>query len=167
MTALAFILIGAALFIYGWWLVGVTDERTTGLIVGALGVFLAAAALFQPATLFGSADVAPIGALILLWSIYALLVAGTGLWDVGGRALGLYSIFVALAMVVYLIYFVGVSFSIAGAVVSAILIVPFLLLFFQEVPPYPQLRTLTGWSFLISGVVTALTGFGVYLGFLA
>lgn len=166
MAALGFILIGAAMVAYGWWQIGVADGRTTGVIAGAAGVFLAAAALFEPAATFGTSSVAPIGALILLWGIYALVVAGTGLWDVGGRALGLYSLFLALAMVAYLIYFVSVAGSIAGAAVSAILVIPFLLLFFQNVPPYPQLRALTGYSFLVSGLIAALTGFAVYLGIL-
>ena len=167
MAALGFILIGATMLAYGWWQIGVADSRTTGVIAAAAGVFLGAAALFEPAATFGTSTVAPIGALILLWGIYALLVAGTGLWDVGGRALGLYSIFLALAMVVYLIYFASIAGSLAGAVVSAVLIVPFLLLFFQNVPPYPQLRTLTGYSFLVSGLIAAVAGFAVYLGLLA
>lgn len=167
MTALGLILIGATLVAYGWWTIGVADNRTTGVIAGLAGIFLAAAALFEPASTFGTSAVAPIGALILLWGIFALLMAGTGLWDVGGRALGLYSIFLALAMVAYLIYFAGVAGSIAGTVASAVLIIPFILLFFQNVPPYPQLRTLTGYSFLVSGLVAAALGFGVYLGLLA
>ncbi len=166
MEALGFILIAVIIFMFGWNQIGVTDPKTTSIISGAAALLMAAAVVFQGATVFGTSTTAPVGALLLLWAIYGALIAGLGISDTGGRALGLYSLFLAIAMLTFAVWF-GSHGSVAGVIVTGSVSVPFLLQFFEYIVPYRTLKVFTGWLLLIAGIASFASGVAVYLGALA
>ena len=89
MEAVFLILIGAALFSQSWHLMGLySDGRTVGIFIGGLGVLsLAAVIVLDPMLLTGSGDktisaanhmaeVTATKALIAVWGLYCIGVAG-------------------------------------------------------------------------------------------
>ena len=166
MAALGFILIAVIVFMFGWNQIGATDPKTTSVISGAAALLMAAAVVFQGATVFGTTALAPIGALILLWAIYGALVAGVGLANTGGRALGLYALFLAIAMVGFAVWFFSQGLM-AGVFVTIAVAVPFFLQFFEYVAPYRAIAVFTGYLLLIAGIISFAAGLGMYLNLLA
>lgn len=165
MAALGFLLIAVIVFMFGWNQIGTTDAKTTGVITGAAAALMAAAVVFQGATVFGTAATAPIGALLLLWAIYGALVAGMGLTDSGGRAVGFYSLFLSIAMIAFAIWFL-VNGPIAGVIVTVAVAIPFFLQFLEYVVPYRSLAPIAGYLMLIAGVIGFASGIGLFLGVL-
>ncbi len=158
MFPLGAVLLGAVMVAYGWYLAGLAESKTTGLIAGTAAIGLVGGALW------GSPGV-ELSTLFLLWGIFAALVAVVGLWEFETRALGFYALFLTIASLFYLILFLGAS--VAGLLVSLIAAVCFVLLFFQLTPPFPALQRINGYLFLVSGALVALVGFGMLLKFLA
>jgi hypothetical protein len=165
MSALGYLLIAVIVFMFGWNQIGTTDAKTTSIITGTAALLMGAAVVFQGATVFGSSATAPIGALLLLWAIYGALIAAAGFTNAGGRALGLYALFLALAMIAFAGYFVAHG-VISGVIVTLAVAVPFLLQFFEYIVPYRSLTVLTGWLLLIAGIVSFAAGIGVYMNLL-
>ena len=163
MDAIGFVLIAVIVFMTGWNLMGTTDIKTTAVITGAAAFLMGALVVFQGATVFSSAVTAPIGTLLLLWAIYGALVAATGFSETGGRALGLYSLFLSVAMAVFAIYFAAHAIP-AGIIVTAAVGISFFLQFLAYVIPSRGLQRVTGWFLLVSGIVSAFAGFGLYIG---
>jgi hypothetical protein len=166
MAALGFILIAVIIFMFGWNQIGATDPKTTSVISGAAAVLMAAAVVFQGATIFGTSATAPIGALLLLWAIYGGLIAAMGLSDTGGRALGLYSLFLAVAMVAFAAWFASQGLT-AGVLVTLVTAVPFFLQFFEYTVPYRAITVFTGYLLLLAGIISAVSGLAVYMHVLA
>jgi hypothetical protein len=166
MAALGFLLIAVIVFMFGWNQIGATDGRTTSVIAGSAAVLMAAAVVFQGATVFGTSALAPVGALLLLWAIYGALVAGIGISNTGGRALGLYALFLALAMIAFAVWFFTQGI-IAGVFVTLAVAVPFFLQFFEYIAPYRALSVFTGYLLLIAGIISFAASLGMYLGFIA
>jgi hypothetical protein len=166
MAALGFILIAVIVFMFGWNKIGATDSRTTAVIAGAAALLMAAAVVFQGATVFGTAATAPIGALLLLWAIYGALVAGLGWADTGGRALALYALFLAVAMIAFAVWFLSHGL-LSGVIVTIAVAIPFFLQFFEYIGPYRSIAVFTGYLLLIAGVVSLASGIGVYMNLLA
>ncbi len=166
MAALGFLLIAVIVFMFGWYLIGVTDSRTTGVITGAAALLMGASVVFQGATVFGSASTAPIGALLLLWAIYGVLVGAVGIFGTGGRAVALYALLLSLAMIAFAVWF-GAHGILAGTIVTLAVAIPFFLQFVEDIVPIPALSGLVGFLMLIAGVVSGAAGLGVYLNLLA
>jgi hypothetical protein len=165
MAALGFLLIAVIVFMFGWNQVGATDAKTTGIISGAAALLMAAAVVFQGASVFGASATAPVGALILLWAIYGGLIAGMGLTDTGGRAVGLYSLFLSVAMIAFAVWFF-VNGPIIGSIVTVAVGIPFFLQFLEYVGPVRGLAPVAGYMMLVAGVIAFASGAGLYLGLL-
>jgi hypothetical protein len=165
MAALGFILIAVIIFMFGWNQIGATDGKTTGVIAGAASLLMAAAVVFQGATVFGTADLAPVGALLLLWAIYGAIVAGLGIAGIGGRALGLYDLFLSVAMVAFAAWFLSAGIF-TGVVVTIAVAIPFFLQFIEYVVPVRGLQGLTGFLLLAAAVISFVAGIGMYMNLL-
>lgn len=163
MEALTYILLGAAMVAYGWYRVGVTEARTTGVVTGAAALILAGVAIFNPA---GSAPPVPIWALTGLSAIFGGLVALGALWEVSEeRTLGLYSLFFALAALLIAGAAAATGVSILAAGVGVILAVTFGLLFLSGIlPAHRSFHSFTGWVTLIAGAVVTVIGFAPVVG---
>ncbi len=166
MAALGYILIAVIVFMFGWSLIGVTDRRTTALIAGAAAILLGLAVVFQGGAVFANAATAPIGALLLLWAVYGLLVAGIGLTETGGRAVALYALFLSIAMLAFAGWF-AVHALVAGVIVTLSVAVAFFLQFVEEIVPIRPMAGLVGFVMLIAGVISGAAGIAVYMNLLA
>ena len=185
MEGLFFVLIGAALFSQSWYMLGVYSEgKTVGVIVGGLGVLAIAAVLLSPAstlTASGSAWMILTGEgvkagpwlaqtmvmkiLILAWGLYAIGVAAHGLWDLEEKAIGFYSIFLAVVSLVACLYFVaeleilyGVNAMLGMSAATLFLTVLATMMFFTLSFTFTVMRVVTGWFILIGGAVIGLIG---------
>jgi hypothetical protein len=165
MAALGYLLIAVIVFMFGWYLIGVTDAKTTGVITGAAALLMGAAVVFQGATIFGAPATAPIGALLLLWAIYGMLVSGVGLLGTGGRAVALYALLLSLAMLAFAFWFFTHAL-LAGTIVTIVVAIPFFLQFIEEIVPIRAMSGLVGFLMLIAGVVSAAAGLAVYMNLL-
>ncbi len=190
---LAFLLVlPAALWIQSWYLLGFyANPRTLGMISAAVAVTLLAIVLFQDklgelTVLKPSGallDVAiPLSIFILVWAIYAALMAGVYLWGMDTRSLGFYGLFSFVISALFAVYFfVGGELLDSGdinhvswllGVVAILLAVMSLLLFFylalvprgQVEPPSSGMRTATGWVYLIFSSAVAVLGGLLLLG---
>lgn len=166
MSALGYILLAVIVFMLGWQLIGVTDAKTTSIIAGTAALLMGASVVFQGATVFGASSTAPIGALLLLWAIYGALIAAMGIYNAGGRALGLYALLLSLAMLAFASWFFTNGLT-AGVLVTLVVAVPFFLQFIQEIVPVKAMRGLVGYTMLIAGVISALSGLAVFMHLLA
>ena len=166
MSALGFILLAVIVFMLGWQLIGVTDAKTTSIIAGTAALLMGASVVFQGATVFGATSTAPIGALLLLWAIYGALIAAMGIYNVGGRALGLYALLLSLAMLAFAGWFFTNGLT-AGVLVTLVVAVPFFLQFIEEIVPVKAMRGLVGYAMLIAGAVSAFSGLAIFMHLLA
>jgi hypothetical protein len=166
MSALGFILLAVIVFMLGWQLIGVTDAKTTSIIAGTAALLMGASVVFQGATVFGASSTAPIGALLLLWAIYGALIAAMGIYNTGGRALGLYALLLSLAMLAFAGWFFTNGLT-AGVLVTLVVAVPFFLQFIEEIVPVKAMRGLVGYTMLIAGVIAAFSGLAVFMNVLA
>ena len=185
MEGLFFVLIGAALFSQSWYMLGVYSEgKTVGVLVGGLGVLAIAAVLLAPAatiTASGSAWMLLTGegvkagpwlaqtmimkTLILAWGLYAIGVAAHGLWDLEEKAIGFYSVFLAVLSAVSFLYFTVELQTLYGdatwlgiSAATLFLTVLAAMMFFTLSFTFNVMRVVTGWFILIGGGVVALVG---------
>lgn len=190
---LAFLLVlPAALWVQSWHLLGFyANPRTLGMISAAVAVTLLAIVLFQDKlgelTVLTPSDALldvaiPLSAFILVWAMYAALVAGVYLWGMDTRSLGFYGLFSCLMSALFAVYFfVGGELLDSGdinhvswllGVVAILLTVMSGLLFFylalvprgQVEPPSSGMRTTTGWVYLIFSTAVAVLGGLLLLG---
>lgn len=162
MAALGFILIAVIIFMLGWNLIGVTDRRTTAVIAGAAAILMGLAVVFQGGAIFSNAATAPIAALLLLWAVYGLLVAGIGLTETGGRAVALFALFLSVAMVAFAVWFFAHAL-VAGVIVTVVVAIAFFLQFIAEIVPIRPMLGLVGFVMLIAGIISLASGIAVYL----
>ena len=176
MEGLFFVLIGAALFSQSWYMLGVYSEgKTVGVLVGGLGVLAIAAVLLAPAatlTASGSAWMLLTGegvkagpwlaqtmimkTLILAWGLYAIGVAAHGLWDLEEKAIGFYSVFLAVLSAVSFLYFTVELQTLYGdatwlgiSAATLFLTVLAAMMFFTLSFTFNVMRVVTGWFILI------------------
>ena len=173
MEGIFFILIGAALFSQSWYVLGLYAEgRSMGMIVGGLGLASLIAITMTPMLLTvdgprtGVLDQTTVMQwLIVVWAMYAVAVGAHGLWDFDDRAIGFYSGFLVVAMIIAFIYFaVGLQTGFGDGpwlvMSGAVLILAILagLVFFYLAIPFNSLRLVTGWFLLIGGGAVAVFG---------
>lgn len=161
-------LLGVTMFAHGWWQAGVTEPKPTGWLAAVVGVALAAAVL-APAAIFGTVAVAE-GTLLLTWAIYAFLLAGLclqehGTRETGTRTFAFYSIWLAVASLFFLAWFVA-HFSLAGIIATGVLAAACVLLFLHMVGPIRSLGPFAAWVFIGAGVIVSAVGLSAILGFI-
>ncbi len=188
MEALFFVLIGAALFSQSWYMLGLySDGRTVGVVMGGLGLLAIGSVLLSPAstlTASGSAWMLLTGegvkagpwlaqtmimkTLILAWGLYAVAVAAQGLWDLDERAIGFYSVFLAVLSAVAFLYFAGQLELLYGVAAwlgmwgaTLILTVLATMMFFTLSFTFNVMRVVTGWFILIGGGAVGAIGLAV------
>lgn len=185
----------AALWVQSWYLLGFyTNPRTLGMVSAGVAIILLGVVLFQdqlPLAVEAPADLGELGFIqpstaisgfILVWAVYAVLVAGVYLWGLESRSLGFYSLFLWVISILYAVYFfIGnrvldlenievVGFSWLLGVVAILLAVLSGLLFFylallpagRGEPPSSAMRTVTGWFYMVFSIAIAVLG-GLWL----
>ena len=177
MEGFAITLIGGAIFMHSWHLLGVCSEgRTIGALMAALAVGLLLALTFEPQLLGtqGSrpvlqlAEITVMKTLIVMWAIYAAAVAAQAFWGLEERAIGLYSVgLVAASGVAFFYYFtvmldkytsVMLEFSI---VALALVVVAGLLIALMAVP-VNGMRSVTGWTMMSLAIIVSAIGLAMY-----
>ena len=166
------ILLPAALWAHAWYLLGFyTNPRTLGLIAAGVAIALLALVVQAPLGMLSTASTAAMSAFILIWAVYALLVAAVGLWGFDERTVGFYSLFLWVISLIFVGYFFGGEFLSGAAIISVVMGVSALLLsvlaallFFYLTPPLTRMRQATGWVFLIVSIIIALLGGLLVLG---
>ena len=176
MEGIFFILIAAALFAHAWYLLGLyNDGRTTGIIIAALGAGALITLTLDP-MLIGNdgpnaaklAQITIMKALIIGWAVYAAAVAAHGLWDLDDRAIGFFAAPLTGVSVLATAYFatqmnnhydwqVWLSISLVSALLSLIAVV----LFFYLAFPFRVLRALSAWAMLVLAIVITAVGMGI------
>ena len=189
---LAFLLIlPGLLWTQSWHLLGFySSTRALGIVAVAVAVGLLGIVLFQDKLELVSET--PTGALlsvgttlsvfILLWAVYAVLVAGVYLWGLDSRTLGFFSLSNGLLSALFAVYFfLGGELLENGDInhvswllgtTSVLLALLSGLLFFylalrppgQGEPPASTVRTITGWFYLVFSAAIAVLGGLLLLG---
>jgi len=176
MEAVAFILIGGALFSQSWHLLGLyADGRTIGIFTAALGLGALLTLTLDPMLLGGEvADANPLAetnimkTLIIIWAGYAVVVGAQGWWDLDERAIGFYGAFLAVASVIALIYFAtelsdpyGDSVAIGMSAAALALSILSAIIFFYLAFPFTVLKLVAGWFFLFGSAVVIGIGLAI------
>ncbi len=170
MESFVFIVIGAVLFAQGWNLIRVVDLRTVGFLAGAgaIGILGVITIGDIPMASDGISMAVAVSMAVLL-AMYAAVLAAVGLWDFDSRTLGLYSLFLAIVVLVLgvgvyigLIEDANLEISDAEIVLGVgmlILAALFGMLFITLVPPLRRTyQTITGYCVLAGASVVTLLG---------
>ena len=153
MEAVAGIALGVVVFMQAWQLFGLSEPKTTG-IVGLVGaILLAALVAFKPLPMLTKATVEALAVSMVIWAVYAALVAGVGLWNLDPRGLGLYSAYAAVTMIGQIIYCVATTFSLVGLICGIVQAVAFAMLFFYFAIPFNVLKKATAWVLVVVGAI--------------
>jgi len=169
MEALVFVIIGAVLFTQAWNLLRLIDTKVMGMVAATGALALGALVVWQPVAPVTAVGGGVLATLILVAVIYCAALAGIGLWGFDPRALGLYSIFLAILMLALVGYFMlgfnpaAVVISTLSGVVCLILTVLFGLLFFLLAPPFRRIQLIVSWFYLVGSILVALVGIGAFL----
>lgn len=163
MEALGLIGLGIVMYMHAWNLLRITEAKTTGIIAAVVGVSMVGLVLFKPVAMASKVDPAVMTGALLGIAIYALALAAIGLWDFDTRALGMYSLFFAVAALLYVLYHLNITRNIYLGVADLVVAIPFGLLFFHLAPPFRRLQQLSGWFFLVAAVILGLLGLGHFL----
>ena len=156
MEALAAVTLGIVLFMHAWQLFGLSHLKTTGM-VGAIGaIILTSLVAWQPVAGITGVGPAALSTSIVIWAIYAALVAAVGLWGFDARGLGLFSIFGVAMMVGQIIYCATTVYTLTGIICGIIQAVAFAFLFCYLAIPMEGLRRGTAWVLIVVGVIHAL-----------
>ena len=170
MESFVFIVFGAVLFAQGWNLIRVVDLRTVGFLAaaGAIGILGVVTIGDIPASSDGISTAVPVSVAVLL-AVYAAVLAAVGLWDFDARTLGLYSVFLAIVVLVigigvYLGLIEDANLEISDpeiliGVGMLLLAALFAMLFITLVPPLRSTyQTITGYTVLVGAAAVTLLG---------
>lgn len=181
MEVIFLIVLPAALWAQSWYFLDLyTNTRTLGMIAAAVAIVLGGMVIFgggsYPALVGEPADAgAVLSAFIALWAIYAAMMAAVYLGGFDERTLGLYSLFLAIVSILYVVYFFAGGQMLSGNSVTEVshwvmgiaslgLAVVASLVFFYHAPPFPRIRHFAGWTTLVVSVLTVVLGGLVILG---
>jgi hypothetical protein len=183
MEGFALILIGAAIFSHSWYLLGLySDARPVGIVMAALAAGILITLTMQPQVVgyMGSNGVQLVGEmtmmkmLIVMWAVYAVIVAAQGWWDLEERSIGLYAAPLAVASAMGIFFFAtqlsehsdiagvdadGVTATMTGA--TAILTVLAVVLFAYMAKPVYALKSVAGWFMLAGSVGVMVIGLAI------
>lgn len=174
----------ATLWAQSWYFLDLyNNTKTLGIMAATAAVVLGGLVIFSgggfTSLVGGPPEVADVGAVvstfIALWVVYLAMLAGVHLGGFDERTLGLYSLFLSVVSILYTVYFFAGGEILGGAqvgylmhwplaIVSAMLAVFTLLVFFHLSPPYPRLRYVTGWYTLVISIVIAILAGLILLG---
>ena len=166
----------ATLWAQSWYFLDLYNNgKTLGVMAAAAAIALGGLVVFTgggfTGLIAGPPEVADVGAVmstyILLWVVFLAMTAGVHLGGFDERTLGLYSLFLSVVSILYTVYFIAGGEILGGAqvgylmhwplaIVSAMLSVFALLVFFHLAPPYPRLRYVTGWYTLVISIITTI-----------
>lgn len=154
MEAVTALALGIVVFMQGLQILGLSAPKTTG-IVGAAGaiVLIALIALKPFPMLMAGASAAAFSTSMLIWAVYATLVAAVGLWDFDPRGLGLYSAMAAIAMLGQVVFSIVTKFSLTGIICGTIQFIAFAMLFFYLAIPFKALKKATAWVLVVVGPI--------------
>ena len=185
MEGVALVLIGAILFNHSWYLLRLyPDGRTMGIFVGALGLATLVTLTFEPMLLTGVGDdgsllmrgttmvanplaeITILKLVIIVWAGYAIGVAAQAIWEFDERAIGFYSLLVAVVSVVALIYYAdnlltpyGDDVQLSMIAAMFFLSVPPAMVFsYYAIPAFAALQQVAGWFLLVGGIGVTATG---------
>lgn len=153
MEAIAGLVLGVVVFMHAWQLFGLAESKTTGIVGAAGALALAALAIWKPLPMLSKVAAEALAASMLIWAIYAALVAAVGLWDFGSRGLGFYSVYAAVVMIGQIIYCVAGRFILAGLICGIVQAVAFGMLFFYLAIPFNILKKATAWVLVMVGPI--------------
>ena len=169
MEALALVIIGVVLFTQSWYLLRLIDTKVMGIVAAAGALTLGGLVIFQPVAPTTAIAGSVLGALILVLVIYCAALAGIGLWGFDPRALGFYSILLAILMLAMAGYFAlglnapVVLISTMAGVACLTLAVLFGLLFFLLAPPFRRIQQIVAWFFVVGSILVVLVSVGDFL----
>ena len=156
LVGLVLLFVGAVLCLNGAWMFGRIADREIILINVLVGIITSAAAF---RTAFGAdADISAVksAALTLLFSVTYLWFAANRAFDLDGRGLGWFSLFVAVTVVPVCVQglfmadsILGVWLAISWGIWAVLWFMFFLLLTLNR-----RIQTATAWVTLLSGVLT-------------
>ena len=156
METVASLLVAVVMFLHAWQFFGLSEPKTTG-IVGAVGaVGLGGLVIFKPLLPLSKVDLSALSSSVVVWAIYAALVAAVGLWNFDTRGFGLYSILAALWMLGQVYYTAAVKYTLGGLLEGVFLMVAFGMLFFYWAVPFKVLRRATAWVLVVVSVLVFL-----------
>ena len=197
MDLIFLLVLPALLWTQSWHLLGLyASPRTLGITAAAVAIALLAVVIFQdkiPITPIYPSPGTPAGgfldlttslsAFILLWAVYAVVVAGVYLWGLDARSLGFYSLFLCLMSILFAVYlFLGgellggdleintVSWLLGAAAALLAILSATLSLYLTRLPygepepPFSAMRRLTGYFYLASSMAVAVLGGLLLLG---
>ncbi|MBC7234489.1 MAG: hypothetical protein H5T69_01515, partial [Chloroflexi bacterium] len=120
MEAVAALVLGVVVFMQAWQLFGLSESKTTGIVGAAGAIALTALVGWKPLPLLTKVAPGALAASMLIWAIYAALVAAVGLWGFDPKGLGLYSIYAAVVMIGQIIYCIISRFTLVGIVCGVV-----------------------------------------------
>jgi hypothetical protein len=189
MEGLFFVLVGAALVVQSWQLLGLySDGRTMGIVVGGLGVLILGTFMLgssvepillteagKKASTVTASDVAVSTALLAtlaaVWAVYAIGVGAQGLWDLDDRAIGFLSAVVAVVSLGAFAHFAGEldarygeNVMLAVSAATLVLTVLATITFFYLAFGFNVLKLVSGWFLLIGGAVVSAIGLAIVAG---
>ncbi len=185
MEILFLFVVSAVLWAHSWHMLNLyTDPRTMGFVGAAGAITLLGVVLFGQNLIIIPGTEAPLMAFVLMWALYAAILAAVGLWGFDERTLGFYSLFLAVVSLLYVAYYflgdgllldegsspTGVAAATLGAISYLLGIVAMAftllsaLLFFYLAPPFQRMRNVTGWFHLVLSISIAVLAGLVILG---
>ncbi len=180
MEVIFLMVLPAMLWAQSWYFLDLyRNAKTLGVISAAVAVTLGSVVAFGGTGYFTFGEPADtgavVGAFVALWAIYAAVAAGVYLWGFDERTLGLYSLFIAVISILYMVYFLVGGEILGGAQAGALLHWPMaivavglavssLFTFFHLAPPFNKLRYVTGWITLVVAIMIMVMSGLVVLG---
>ena len=175
MELIFLLVLPAALWAQSWYFLGLyTNPRTLGIIAGTVAITLLGMVIFGSSTAAVGSTTA-LYAFVLVWAIYAAMVAAVALWGFDERTLGFYALFLWVVSLLYVGYYflggevlasdgtTGLVSAIMG-IVALLLTVVAALVFFYLGPPFARMRQAAGWFELVLSIIIAVLGGLVVLG---
>ena len=167
MEVIFLMVLPAVLWAQSWYFLDLySNTRTLGVISATAAIVLGGLVIF-------SGSMTALSTFVLLWAIYAAVASAVYLGGTDERTLGLYSLFLAVVTVLYVIFFLAGADVLQGTsvlvhwpmgIASIALAVFGGLAFFLMAPPYPGIRYITGWYTLVISIGMAVMGGLVVLG---
>lgn len=176
MEVIFLLVLPAALWAQSWFWLGLyNNPRTLGIIAATVGITLIGLVVFGgSSSLLMAGDDAirgpAISGLVIVWSIYALMVAGVALWGHDERTVGFYALFLWVVSLFYVGYYFlaghehgmldggAMGLSPIMGVVSLLLTIISAMVFFYLGPPFARMRQATGWFTLVLSIIMVLLG---------
>lgn len=159
METVAALALGIVVFMQGLQILDLSAAKTSG-IIGAAGaiVLIALMALKPLPLLLAGGSLSAFSTSMLVWALYATLVAAVGLWGFDARGLGYFSAYGAIAMLLQVLYCIVTKTSPIGIICGITQFIAFAMLFFYLALPMKGLKKATAWVLAAAGVIHGVLG---------